>query len=209
MSGFNDIYLASGNAHKVLEFRALVAASVPELRENVRIFSAKDAGGMPHVVEDTGTFEGNARKKALALLPLLPAGSWALADDSGVCVEALNGEPGVESAYYAGPKSDSRANLMKLFEMMKPVPADQRAAHFYCVLCLARPSEEVLFFEGRCPGKIGFELRGDAGFGYDPIFIPDGHAVTYAELGEEIKNTLSHRGRAWARMAEWIVTSCR
>ncbi|MFA5266153.1 MAG: RdgB/HAM1 family non-canonical purine NTP pyrophosphatase [Opitutaceae bacterium] len=199
-----DIYPASGNAHKVLEFRALVAALRPGVRGGVRILSAKDAGGMPPVVEDAGTFEGNARKKALALLAILPTGAWALADDSGLCVDALGGAPGVESAYYAGPQGDSAANLKKLVETMRTVPEDRRAAHFTCVLCLARPGEEVRFFEGRSQGRLEFEPRGGAGFGYDPLFVPEGYGLTFAELGEDTKNKLSHRGRAWARMAEWL-----
>src|SRR3954470_24532873 len=112
-------YLASGNAHKVAELQSLADAS----KMPIEIVSARAVGGMPAVVEDTGTFVGNARKKAEALRSKLPAGSWALADDSGVCVDALGGAPGVESAYYAGPQGDSAANLAKLVRVMRDVPS--------------------------------------------------------------------------------------
>src|ERR1051326_6312163 len=104
------LFLASGNAHKVAEFQALASAS----RIPVEIISARAVGGMPPVVEDTGTFLGNARKKAQALRAKVPAGAWGLADDSGICVDALDGGPSVESAYYAGPQGDPAANLAKL-----------------------------------------------------------------------------------------------
>lgn len=199
-----DVYLASGNAHKVQEFRALASAA-GELGAKLRIHSAKEVGGMPHVVEDTGTFEGNAGKKALALLARLPAGAWALADDSGVCVDALGGEPEVESAYYAGPQADSAANLRKLAEVMRDVPDGRRGAHFRCVLCLARPGQNPLFFDGRCQGTLLREPRGSDGFGYDPLFRPDGYEASYAEIGESEKNRISHRGRAWAAFVEWLM----
>lgn len=203
MSERIDVYLASGNAHKVQEFQAL-AASSGELGRKLRIHSAKEVGGMPPVVEDTGTFEGNAAKKAQALLARLPKGAWALADDSGVCVDALDGAPGVESAYYAGPQADSAANLRKLAETMRPVPEGKRGAHFRCVLCLAREGAETLFFDGRCHGTLLLEPRGSAGFGYDPLFRPDGYEASYAEIGEAEKNRISHRGRAWAAFVEWL-----
>ncbi len=126
------LHLASGNAHKAGEFSALVAASGLQ----VKVISAREAGGMPEVVEDAGTFSGNARKKARALHARLPAGSWVLADDSGLCVAALAGAPGVESAYYAGPQGDSAANLRKLMETMRGVPAERRQAYFVCVLVI-------------------------------------------------------------------------
>jgi non-canonical purine NTP pyrophosphatase (RdgB/HAM1 family) len=115
-------YLASGNAHKVAELEALVRASALDLT----ILSARAVGGLTPVVEDAGTFVGNARKKARALRAKLPAGAWALADDSGLCVDALDGHPGVESAYYAGPEGDAAANLRKLTAVMRDVAADRR-----------------------------------------------------------------------------------
>jgi len=194
------IFLASGNAHKALEFQTLADASDLPLQ----IFPASAAGGMPPVIEDAGTFEGNARKKVRALHARLPAGTWALADDSGLCVEALGGAPGVESAYYAGPQSDSVANLRKLVVAMRRVPEAARRAHFVCVLVLAGPGGAEHIFEGRCDGRLRDEPRGGAGFGYDPLFVPDGYTETFAELGETVKNSLSHRGRAWAQLARWL-----
>ncbi|HEY0944518.1 MAG TPA: RdgB/HAM1 family non-canonical purine NTP pyrophosphatase [Opitutaceae bacterium] len=194
------IYLASGNAHKVAEFQELAGRDALP----VEILSAKAVGGMPPVVEDAGTFVGNARKKAETLAGLLPPGAWALADDSGLCVDALDGAPGVESAYYAGPQGDSAANLRKLVSVMRPVPADRRQARFICVLVLVGPTGEEQVFEGHCEGTLLFEPRGGAGFGYDPLFVPVGHAQTFAEMPAALKNGLSHRGRAWAQLAGWI-----
>lgn len=194
------LYLASGNAHKVAELQALAQASALP----VEIVSARAVGGMPPVEEDTGTFVGNARKKAVALRTRLPENAWALADDSGVCVDALGGAPGVESAYYAGPQGDAAANLAKLVSVMQGVADEQRGAQFVCVLLLRGPSDEEQVFEGRCAGRLLHAPQGGGGFGYDPIFIPDGQTESYAQLGDEVKNTLSHRARAWGMLAEWL-----
>jgi len=194
------LYLASGNAHKVQELAALAAAS-PDAQ--IEIFGAKAVGGMPPVVEDTGTFVGNARKKAQALRAKIPADAWALADDSGVCVDELGGGPGVESAYFAGPQGDARANLAKLEAVMRGVPDERRGAHFLCVLLAIGPAGEEMIFEGVCRGRLLHESKGWAGFGYDPLFVPDGYAESYAELGDAVKNTISHRARAWAKLAAW------
>jgi XTP/dITP diphosphohydrolase len=198
------LHLASGNAHKVQEFQALADGAATRGLARIEIVSARAGGGMPPVDEDTGTFVGNARKKAQALRAKLPAGSWVLADDSGVCVDALDGEPGVESAYYAGPQGDAAANLRKLLDVMRDVPDGRRGAHFLCVLLVIAADGEEQVFEGICGGELLREPRGGAGFGYDPIFVPDGYVQSYAELGDEVKNTISHRARAWARLMEWI-----
>ena len=194
------LFLASGNAHKAAELQALANAS----RVAVEIVSARAVGGMPAVEEDTGTFVGNARKKALALRARLPAEAWALADDSGLCVSALDGAPGVESAYYAGPQGDGAANLAKLVGAMRDVPAGERGAYFVCVLLVAGPGGAEHVFEGLCGGHLADAPRGGGGFGYDPLFVPEGQGVSFAELGDDVKNTLSHRARAWARLAEWV-----
>lgn len=189
------IHLASGNSHKAGEFQRLADES--HLRWIIR-----PATPMPDVVEDTGTFVGNARKKALALKTVLPPGSWVLADDSGVCVDALGGAPGVESAYFAGPEHDAAANLRKLEVVMRAVPVADRAARFVCVLVLLTPDESEFVFEGRCEGVLAFEPIGGKGFGYDPLFIPHGFERTYAQLSDEAKNRISHRGRAWAQLVQ-------
>jgi XTP/dITP diphosphohydrolase len=193
----NVIHLATGNAHKVQEMQRLV-------RESGLALEIVPAKGMPPVDEDTGTFIGNAKKKAMALKSVLPPDAWVLADDSGVCVHALGGDPGVESAYYAGPQGDSAANLRKLVEAMRDVPTSERRAYFICVLVLLGPGEVEITVEGRCEGVLANEPVGGHGFGYDPLFIPEGYTQTYAELSEADKNKISHRGRAWSALAEWL-----
>jgi XTP/dITP diphosphohydrolase len=193
------IYLASGNAHKVAEMGALAARD----GLGVEIVSAKALGGMPPVVEDTGTFVGNARKKARALWEIAPRGSMVLADDSGVCVDHLDGGPGVESAYFAGPQGDAAANLQKLVEVMRGVPAERRGAKFFCLLFLIDESGAEHVFEGECAGRLLDGPRGGAGFGYDPVFVPEGYDRSYAELGDEVKARLSHRAKAWAALSAW------
>ncbi|MDE3084530.1 MAG: RdgB/HAM1 family non-canonical purine NTP pyrophosphatase [Verrucomicrobiota bacterium] len=190
------LFLASANAHKAREFQALAYAS------GLRV-SVAPAAEMPAVTEDAGTFSGNARKKAKALRARLPAESWVVADDSGLCVDALGGAPGVESAYFAGRPSDSAANLAKLIRELRGAPVEKRGAHFVCVLVLIGPDVEQVF-EGRCDGRLLEEARGSAGFGYDPIFVPAGCGQSFAELGGEIKNRISHRARAWAKLEEWL-----
>lgn len=192
-----SLHLATANPHKVQELQRLADESGLQ----VRIVAAVN---MPEVEEDTGTFAGNARKKAAALQALLPPEAWVLADDSGVCVEALGGAPGVESAYYAGPEHDSGANLRKLTEAMRDVPEGRRAACFLCVLVLRVPGDTELVVEGRCYGVLARVPAWGAGFGYDPLFIPDGFDRTYAQLDETEKNQISHRGRAWLKLADYL-----
>jgi XTP/dITP diphosphohydrolase len=194
------LHLASGNSHKVVEFQELARCSGLA----VTIRSARDAGGMPDVEEDTGTFAGNARKKAQALKAKLGAEAWVLADDSGLCVDALGGAPGVESAYYAGPQGDAAANLEKLIRVMAEVPAGRRGAYFVCVLVLLGASGAEHVFEGRCEGTLAQSPRAGGGFGYDPLFVPDGSSLTFAEMEEDGKNRLSHRARAWEKLAQWL-----
>lgn len=191
------LFLASGNAHKVAEFQALATATAASTRLKIEIFSARAVGGMPAVVEDAGTFVGNARKKARALRAIAPRDAWVLADDSGLCVDALDGGPGVESAYYAGPQGDGAANLARLVETMRDVPDEKRGAHFVCVLFLIAGDGRELVAEGKVEGRLLKSPRGGSGFGYDPVFQPSGFIQSYAELAEDEKNQISHRGRAW------------
>ncbi len=198
-----NIVIATGNAHKVEEFNRLAAVfSLPE----VRFLSAKDAlpSGMPHVVEDSGTFLGNARLKARALRERVPAEFFVLADDSGLCVDALDGAPGVETAYYAGATATAEENRAKLLAALRDVPAAARGAHFVCLLLLIAPDGEERVFEGKCFGAITQNEAGTGGFGYDPIFAPEGFSKTFAELDGATKDRLSHRGNAFAQLAKHL-----
>lgn len=197
------LYLASGNSHKVAELQKLA----DDCRLSVEIESARAVGGMPEVVEDSGTFIGNARKKAKALRMLLPPGSWAMADDSGICVDFLDGGPGVESAYFAGPEGDDDANLQKLIETMRDVADGQRGAHYICILLVLAPDGTEHVFRGKVTGQLLISPQGSGGFGYDPLFVPDGYKLTFAEMDPVQKNALSHRARAWYALAEWLEQS--
>ena len=186
------IVVATRNRHKLDEIRAILG--VPDL------LSAFDFPNVPDVVEDGATFEANAIKKAVALARA--TGLRALADDSGLEVDALGGAPGVYSARYAGEPANHARNNEKLLHAM--AGRTDRTARFRCVLALAGPDGSVHVVDGRCEGRIIDELRGTEGFGYDPLFVPDGFDKTFAELSSEEKNRISHRGRALAKAcAEW------
>ncbi|MDQ8204511.1 RdgB/HAM1 family non-canonical purine NTP pyrophosphatase [Pelagicoccus sp. SDUM812003] len=194
------LYLATGNLHKIEELQAMLAAA----NLAVEVHTPAAVGGMPNVVEDQDSFSGNALKKARALAAMLPAEDWALADDSGLAVEILNGAPGVYSARYAGEGASDRDNLEKLLEMLKDVEDADRSASFRCHLALVSPSGEEQVFEGACHGRIISAPAGEGGFGYDPIFVPDGFDKTFAEISSAEKQALSHRGKAMRQLVDWI-----
>lgn len=185
-----QLIVASGNAHKVEEFDGLLDDC------GFEVLSAKVCGGMPDVLEDGDTFEANARIKALALRAIVPKEAWIVSDDSGLEVDALDGAPGIYSARYAGESASDLHNLNKLLLELEEQPSAQRAARFRCVLCLIDPSGSERFFEGACEGRIAKAPAGAEGFGYDPVFVPEGHSESFAELGESIKSKLSHRALA-------------
>jgi len=164
------------------------------------IEGAPAIGGMPHVDENAGTFSGNALLKAHALRKLAPPEAWVLADDSGLEVQALGGAPGVHSARYAGPGAKDGANTDKLLRAMAIIPDGSRAARFVCMLALLGPAGEEKLFEGVCRGRIGRAPSGGGGFGYDPVFYPDGFDKSFAELGDDVKNKISHRGVALRKL---------
>ena len=186
------ILIASRNAHKIQEIREIF--HLP----GVEWVSTADIPGLPDVEEDGDTFEANAMKKAVELARA--TGLWALADDSGLEVAALGNAPGVFSARYAGEPSNHANNNAKLLRELADKP--DRSARFRCVVALSDPSGRVETVSGSCPGHIIAVLRGAKGFGYDPLFVPEGHAQTFAEMGSELKNRLSHRGRALALAKE-------
>lgn len=191
------VYLATGNAHKAGEFAAIAR----QANFHWELFTAEPLGGMPEVQETAHTYEGNARLKAQALLPQAPQDSWVLADDSGVEVEALDDAPGLYSARYAGPTASHADNLRKMLSELQGIPPQNRRARFVCVLVALTQGHEVVV-RGECPGIITETPAGKGGFGYDPIFIPDGFAQTFAELPESVKNEYSHRARAFQALIQ-------
>jgi XTP/dITP diphosphohydrolase len=227
--------IATRNAHKVGEIRAI-------LGEKYRYLTLNDFPGAPKVIEDAGTFAGNASKKAVELAHWLTAtrnskletrNFFVLADDSGLEVDALNGAPGVYSARFAAldsgkpDNSPDAENNAKLLRLLKNVPLEKRTARFRCVLALTPVEHEIRnpkletsaspvcyadelelqteIFDGACEGRIDLAPRGKGGFGYDPLFVPDGFEQSFAELGEDVKNKLSHRSKALAKLRERLV----
>ncbi len=201
-----NVFLATANEHKLEELRALLRKRGLPLE----VESAVAVGGMPEVDESAGSFAGNAELKAAALVDRLPLGAWVLADDSGLEVAAMGGEPGVRSARFAGLGATDAQNLLKVLKLMEG--EENRSARFVCVLCL-KSARGTHFFEGYCEGTLLEGPVGQHGFGYDPIFKPDGFEQSFAELGAEVKSRLSHRARAVAALADWVagkqVGDCR
>jgi len=207
------LILATRNAHKVAELSTL-------LDEVARCLSLKEFPSAPATVEDADSFAGNAAKKAVELARWLAAEGWAadkclvLADDSGLEVDALGGAPGVQSARFAAAEtgaagnSADAANNAKLLRLLADVPMERRTARFRCVLALAPATDEaaqrVVCFAGVCEGHLEFAPRGASGFGYDPLFVPLGFDRTFAELGEDGKNGLSHRAKALVKCRVWL-----
>ena len=222
------LLIATRNAHKVGEIRAI-------LGEGFQYLTLDDLPNSPEVVEDAATFADNATKKAVSLAKWLGEAKklegervYVLADDSGLEVDALGGAPGVHSARFAAldsgklGNSPTAENNAKLLRLLSDTPLDKRTARFRCVValtpvilpegeraspvCYADEAElPTELFDGTCEGRIGFTPRGPGGFGYDPLFIPNGHEATFAELGEEVKNRMSHRGKALALLRSKIM----
>jgi XTP/dITP diphosphohydrolase len=210
--------IATRNRNKVGEIRAILGGSF-------QFLSLNDFPDAPKVVEDAPTFAGNATKKAVELARWLAVAFpptrhssplFVLADDSGLEVDALDGAPGVHSARFAAldstksgntPDADNNARLLRL---LKNVPLEKRRARFHCVIALVEvlsPKPKVQgpqCFDGACEGRIIFEPRGKNGFGYDPLFVPVGLEQTFAELGEDVKNRLSHRAKALEKLKEFL-----
>ncbi|MDP9860838.1 MULTISPECIES: XTP/dITP diphosphatase [Streptosporangium] len=189
------VVLATRNTGKIVELRQiLAAASVP-----VEIVGLEEFPQIGDVAETGLTFAENALIKAHAVAQA--SGLPAIADDSGLCVDALNGMPGIFSARWSGRHGDDGANLDLLLAQVSDVPREHRGAHFACAAALALPSGEERVAEGTLHGLIIDAPRGTNGFGYDPIFVPEGESRTTAELSAEEKNAISHRGRAFRALA--------
>lgn len=211
------LVVATRNTHKTQEIRAILGGGF-------RVLCLKDFPAAPAAVEDAATFAGNAAKKAATLADWLrkntsnelrEAGCFVLADDSGLEVDVLNGAPGVHSARFAaldspqhGNSTDAENNT-KLLRLLQDVPPEKRTARFRCALALVElnstpESGTAEIFEGACEGRVQSAASGGGGFGYDPLFIPDGFTQSFAELGEEVKNRISHRSHALAKLRQWM-----
>ena len=211
------LLIATRNAHKVGEIRAILGYQFQFLTLN-------DFPGAPAVVEDAETFAGNATKKAAELAQWLVVNDpklkiknlksdFVLADDSGLEVDALGGKPGVHSARFAAPEQNKNSpdgdNNAKLLRLLENVPPEKRTARFRCVIALVginrqSPIANRQWFDGACEGKIIFAPAGQNGFGYDPLFVPDGFTQTFAELGEDVKNKFSHRAQALEKLKTYF-----
>lgn len=189
-----EIVLATRNRDKIREIKKILNDT------NARFLSLEDFPGCPEVVEDGETLEANAKKKALVVSQYTK--KLSLAEDTGLEADALGGAPGVRSARFAGDNATYENNNRKLLKLMEKLPLEERRAKFRCVAALARPDGEVVSCEGVCEGRIAFEMKGKSGFGYDPLFIVPEHGKTFAELGEDIKNRISHRAQALAKIKE-------
>lgn len=181
-----QLLIATGNRHKLDEIRAVLAP------HDLEILGGGDVGGIPAVVEDGTSFKENAVKKALETAHA--TGRWVLADDSGLEAMVLDGAPGILSARYAGEGASDAQNLEKLLRKMDGV--DDRRAQFVCVMAVAGPDGVLGTVRGTVPGRLLDKGRGSGGFGYDPIFVPDGYETTFAEMSAAVKNSISHRFRA-------------
>jgi XTP/dITP diphosphohydrolase len=192
------VVLATRNQHKVDELRKILSAATLD----VELCGVEEFADVPDVVETGVTFAENALLKARAVAEA--TGLPAVADDSGLCVEALGGQPGVFSARWAGAHGDDAANLALVLSQLADVPDHKRHASFVCAAALALPGGEQRVVEGRLEGMLTRDPRGENGFGYDPVFVPLDESRTTAELSPEEKNAISHRGRAFRDLAPVI-----
>lgn len=190
------LIIASKNQGKINEFKDLLE------EYDIEVKSLLDYEEIPDVEETGETFHENAALKAKTIGDLLDCP--VIADDSGLIIDALDGRPGVYSARYAGEESNDEKNNMKVLKEMKTVDENERTARFIAVLAFYRPGEEVIFKEGYCEGEITLGKSGKHGFGYDPIFLPQGYTKTMAQLKSYEKNIISHRAEALHRFKQWL-----
>jgi XTP/dITP diphosphohydrolase len=202
----SEVFLASRNAKKLAEMQRILAEHLPD----VRVLGLDDVPGYDEPVEDEPTFEGNALLKARA--GVAATGLPSVADDSGLCVDALNGMPGVLSARWSGRAKDDARNNALLLEQLEDVPDERRTAHFACAVALVWPDGREEVVHGRMDGRIIRETRGTGGFGYDVLFVAEEHAeagYTSAELDPAEKDRISHRGRALRLLAPLVAAGLR
>jgi XTP/dITP diphosphohydrolase len=191
-----ELLLATRNRNKVVEMQHALDGT------GWQVVMLSDIAGAPDVEEDGATFQENALKKARSAARV--SRLWTLAEDSGLEIDALGGEPGVKSSRYAGEGASDTDRIRKVLTQLTSVPDERRTARFRCVMCLIDPAGNENCFEGRCEGRIADSPRGSSGFGYDPIFIPDVYDKTFAELGLGVKGNISHRARAMQQVIDYL-----
>ncbi|MAT76536.1 non-canonical purine NTP pyrophosphatase, RdgB/HAM1 family [Candidatus Poribacteria bacterium] len=189
--------LATRNPKKIEEIRSILGHQF-----EVTGMDAISASSDLELIEDCQTFAGNAILKAVSVAKATQ--QLALADDSGLVVDALDGAPGVHSARYAGENTTDEVRNQKLLHALKDIPYSQRTARFQCAIAMADKEGKIEVVEGVCQGEIAHQPKGDQGFGYDPVFVPDGYQQTFAQLGATVKNRISHRRRALALAAKVV-----
>jgi len=194
----DSVVIATRNQGKIAEFRELLRGL------DVNVLSLTDFPGLPEVAETGATFQENALLKARAAAGA--TGLVAMADDSGLEVDYLKGAPGIYSSRYAGSDHDDAASIRKLLAALEEVPANRRAARFRCVIAITTPDGGEYLSEGVCEGRITREPRGAGGFGYDPVFLVPSLDQTFAELGDLVKNRISHRAQAMANAREILAS---
>ena len=200
-----QIVLATNNAKKLVELRRIVAEhpSVRDGRVDVEVLGLSDVQSYPEPAETERSFEGNALIKARACVAV--TGLPALADDSGLAVEELNGMPGVRSARWSGPDATDEANNELLLRQLDDLPDGRRGAKFISVVAFVLPDGREFLRHGEMPGRLLRELRGDNGFGYDPMFVPDGFDLSTGQLPSDQKDAISHRGKAVRAVVDVIM----
>jgi XTP/dITP diphosphohydrolase len=189
------LIIATRNSHKTDEIRQIIG-------DAMTVLDANDFPDFPQVEETGTTFLENATLKAEAISAHVKG--FVLSDDSGLEVDVLDGEPGVYSSSYGGEEGNHARNNARLLDEMKTIPTEQRSARFVCVMVIARDGKALAHFRGTVEGRILTEPSGSGGFGYDPLFASTGYTDSFADLGAEIKNQLSHRARALSQALEWL-----
>ena len=195
------ILVATGNKHKFQEITNILPRQTKK-GENIDYVSLQDIGGLAMPEENGKTLQENAELKAI--FAAKESGLWTVADDTGLEVEFLNGRPGVHTARYAGEKADTQANNEKLLMELEGLFLGKRSARFRTIATLATPQGQIHSFEGILDGFLGFDYRGTNGFGYDSLFIVEGSTHTLAQLSEEEKNKISHRAKAFEKLAKHL-----
>lgn len=192
------ILFATHNQFKANEVRQIFQGN------NYEVLTLNEVCPELKITEDGSTFAENARKKARTAFTR--TGMWTLGEDSGLEIDALNGLPGIMSARFIREDATDIERNRRILLMMIAVPEEKRTARFRCVVCLIEPGGKEEIFEGVCEGRIAHTIRGIHGFGYDPIFIPEGYTQTFAELGQGVKNRISHRARAFQKVLNYLQT---